>query len=88
MQGTMSRGRLVVMTAVLTAFSASVLAPTPAAAWWRHGWGWHHGWGYPGWHPGWRWHAGWGWGPPVVGVAPRVVVVPPPVVYAPPVAVY
>nr|WP_321986007.1 hypothetical protein [uncultured Lichenicoccus sp.] len=62
--------------AIMATAAASLLAPTPAAAWgWHHpGWGWHHAR-----HPGWGWHRGDGWDRPgfVVGV------VRPPVIYAP-----
>ncbi len=67
----------------LTGSTASLLVPTPAAAWgWHHpGWGWHRAW-----HPGWGWRPGYGWAAPgyVVRVAPPIVVAPPPVVYARP----
>ena len=53
------RGR--VAAVALAAGCLAALTPTPAAAWWHHGWGWHHGW-YHGWH-------GCCWGP-----GPRIVV--------------
>ena len=80
MQKIVSRVRIGIVAAVLAAFSVTLLAPTPAAAWERHGggWGWHHGWGY-------GWHRGCCWGPGfVVGVAPSIVVGPPARVWIPP----
>ncbi len=85
-----THGRIGIMIAALAAFSAPLLTPTPAAAWWHHGWapGWRGGYG---WHAGYGWHPGWGygwrgccWGPHVViGVAPPLVA--PPLVAPPPV---
>lgn len=76
--------RLALGGVMAAALAAPLLAPTPAEAWWRGGWGWHAGYGW-GWHPGWGWgwHP-WGWGGGVVVAAPPVVVAPPPVAYAPP----
>jgi len=81
MRNISSRVRNAICAATIAAFSATLLMPTPAAAWGsRPGWGWHPGW-YAGWHYGWR---GCCWGPRIaVGIAPPVVAVSPPVVYAP-----
>jgi hypothetical protein len=85
MRNNSSRVRVAICTAVIAAFSVSMLMPTPAAAWWsRPGWGWHGGW-HAGWHHGWR---GCCWGPRVaIGIAPPVVAFAPPVIYAPGVVV-
>jgi len=78
MRNIQSFARRLAVAAVLCAFAAPLLAPTPAAAWWQRGWGWHAGWG---WHPGWGYWHGCCWGPRVViGVAPQIIAVPPPVV--------
>ena len=45
-------------TQVATTVGVSTLAlttsATPAAAWWRRGWGWRRGYGGWGWRRGWR----------------------------------
>jgi len=78
MQRVSARARAAICAAAIAAFSATVLIPTPASAWWYHrAWGWH-----PREHYSWR---GCCWGPRFVfGVIPPVVAVPPPVVYGPP----
>lgn len=71
MQARSSRGRIGLVAAALAAFAMPALAPTPAAAWWHHGWGRHPGW-HPAWRAGWGYRPGWGyhpaccWGPPPV----------------------
>ena len=71
----LARARFGIVAAVLAASAVPLLTPTPAAAWWRRGWGY-------GWHPGWGygWRRGCCWGPGVVVGAPPVVYAPPPVV--------
>jgi hypothetical protein len=54
---------------------ALTTSATPAAAWWRRGWGWGRGWGWrrpvawgwrrpvvAAWGPAWGWRRPWGWG--------------------------
>lgn len=71
MRDVVTIGRRAVAAAALVAAFSIGLAPKPAEAWWRGGWGW-------GWRPAW----GVAVVPPVV-VAPPPVVYAPPVAYAP-----
>jgi hypothetical protein len=60
MRQVLTRCRIDLIVAAVAAFSAPLLAPTPAAAWWYHrGYGWNPGWRVGGWR-----RPGWGYGRP------------------------